>query len=377
MQPISQQVQALDDALYDTVQGINILSAVAPLNFQQAKSAFFESKFTQNPEFVYTDTRLDCFERKRKLFNLPIDSLGDEDLVTFYKDVIESYVDKIDQFNSVGTPNFVYNCLRYYGEPNQKDIANAKFLLHLPGELDELEQEPLNAEAVVSLMGDFANQHGYEHQILIDDSMIANALVTGTTIKVNTNAKIPLVEAQALAHHEIGVHLVTTLNSRAQPIRALNLGSPLNTMTQEGIAILCEYLAGCVSLPRLKVLALRVLAVDSMLKDSDFKRTFTMLLEQYRVDPNLAFTITARAYRGGGFTKDYLYLQGLHNMLNAYENEPNFNYLLAGKVSLEHLPLITRLIDKGFLSAPKHISPAILNPVKNDKISEFISHAIR
>ena len=76
----------------------------------------------------------------------------------------------------------------------------------------------------------------------------------------------------ALAHHEIGVHLVTTLNGRAQPLKVLSIGCPLNTMTQEGMTILAEYLAGCLTIKRLKILALRVLAVDSMLKEKDFRQ---------------------------------------------------------------------------------------------------------
>lgn len=372
-----ERIKQVDSKLFELVQGINILDAVAPENYKEARSQFFESNFSKNPEFVYAKAQIPSFERKRALFNIPVDALPDDDLIELYQDIIQSYVDKIDQFNSVGTPDFVYDCLQYYGEPNQKDIDNAKFLLHLPGELNELSEDLLSANEVIKVLDKFAAQHGYQYQLLIDDNMIASALVSGTTIKVNSQAQIPSTEANALAHHEVGVHLVTTLNARVQPIRALTLGSPLNTMTQEGLAILCEYLAGYLSIPRLKVLAFRVLAVNSMLMEKDFKSTFLLLTEHYGVSQNLAFTITARVYRGGGFTKDYLYLRGLHTMLNAYETESDFTNLLAGKVSLDHLPLITRLIQKGYLNAPEHISPAIQNPVINDPIKAFIAHAIK
>ena len=130
-------------------------------------------------------------------------------------------------------------------------------------------------------------------------------------------------------------------------------------MTQEGLAIFCEYLAGFMSLSRMKVSALRVLAVESLIQEKDFKRTFLLLKEQHQTPDDVAFTITVRVYRGGGFTKDCLYLQGLHQMLNAYETRDDFTNLLAGKVSVEYLELVTRLIDKHYLVAPKYISPAI------------------
>lgn len=370
-------IKRVDDALFDLVQGIDILSAVAPLNYRQQKSDFLGSNFSTNPEFLYSKHSIDVFAKKRQLFNLPLEKLDDADLIQLYSDVVESYVDKIDQFRSIGTPQFLYDSLRYYGEPNDKDLRNANFILHLPENVDDQYEALLASTEIVALLTKFAEAQGYRYQIKLDDSMIANILVSGTTVKVNSGAKVSSTEVNALTHHELGVHLVTTLNGRKQPLKVLSLGCPVNTMTQEGLAILCEYLAGFMTLPRLKVLALRVLAVDSMIEEKDFKKTFLFLKEEHRVADDLAFTITARVYRGGGLSKDYLYLRGLHTMLNAYETRPDFTNLLSGKVSIEHLPLITRVIEKGYLKAPDLISPAIANPVENDAIKQFIAHAIK
>jgi hypothetical protein len=114
-----------------------------------------------------------------------------------------------------------------------------------------------------------------------------------------------------------------------------------------------------------------------MVNDKDFRTTFLLLKEQYKVKDDKAFTITARAYRGGGYTKDYLYLQGIRKMLNAYETNPNFNNLLIGKTSYEYLPLLTRLIEKGYLNTPKYVSPAIANPQDVDQVHQFITHAVK
>jgi len=85
--------------------------------------------------------------------------------------------------------------------------------------------------------------------------MLANALVSGSRVKINSAAHITTDELEALAHHEMGVHLLTTLT-----LKVLSLGCPANTNTQEGLAILCEYLSGHFSIKRLRTLALRVLA---------------------------------------------------------------------------------------------------------------------
>lgn len=374
---VNAAIKAVDNELFDLVKGIDILNAVAPLNYRQQKSEFLSSNFSVNPEFVYAKHSIDGFKRKRQLFSLPVEAMLDEDLTELYSAVIESYVDKIDQFKSIGTPQFLYDSLRYYGEPNDKDLRNANFILHLPSTFDEQHESFITAEEIVRSLTTFAEQQGYRYQIKLDDSMIANILVSGTTVKVNSAASISTTEVNALLHHELGVHLVTTLNGRNQPLKVLSLGCPVNTMTQEGLAILSEYLAGFMTLSRLKVLALRVLAVDSLIDEKDFKKTFLFLKEEHGIPDDLAFTITARVYRGGGLTKDYLYLRGLHAMLNAYETRPDFTNLLSGKVSIEHLPLVSRAIDKGYFNSPELISPAIARPVANDAIKQFVAHAIK
>jgi len=152
---------------------------------------------------------------------------------------------------------------------------------------------------------------------------------------------------------------------------------PLNTLTQEGLAILCEYLSGCLSVKRLQKLALRVVAVNSMIKERSFKRTFSQLKDEYRVTDADAFTITTRVYRGGGFTKDYVYLQGFHKMLSAYESERDFDLLLSGKTSLDYLPSLSRIIGKGLLSSPERVSPALRMNLDIDPVQKFIAHAIK
>jgi len=374
---IPQALRDFDSQFHELVKTINILSAVNPVNFNQQKQSFYDSHFSIEPDFTYVSNKLDVFASKRKLFDLPLEVVKDEDLYQIYFDTINSYVDKVDQFNSIGTNEFIYDSLRYYGEPTQKDIGNARFILHLPENVNEENECLLDFEQIKQRLCEFADTNQYTYNLKVDDNMIANALVSGTTIKVNKNAKLSMSDTNALAQHEIGVHLVTTLNARAQPLRILEIGNPLNTMTQEGLAILSEYLSDNLTIKRLKVLALRVVAVESMIKEKSFRRTFLLLKEEYGASNDLAFAVCARIYRGGGFVKDYLYLQGFHKMLNAYESEANFSLLFAGKTSLKYLPQISRLIDKGYLCRPQQVSPIFKQACELNDIKQYIAHAIK
>lgn len=373
---IRQDILDFDTALHGLVSGIEILDAISPLNFKSQKQAFFASNYAKEPVFAYKQNALDAFALKRRLFNLPIESLGDEDLIYLYSGVINSYVDKIDQVVSIGSKDFIYDSFRYYGEPSEKDLRNAAFVLHLPTE-KQRDESLLDAATIEVFLREFAQLHGYEHSVKLDENMIANALVSGTTVKINTQAKVNRMDMKALAHHELGVHLATTLNGRKQPLRILSLGCPANTKTQEGLAILSEYMAGCLTVGRLRNLALRVMAVSSMIKEKSFRTTFLLLKEEFGAGDEQAFNITARVYRGGGFTKDYVYLRGFHEMLNAYETSESFNNLLCGKTAIEYLPVVNKLVDKGYFIPPKYITPAFADPQVTDTIQTFIAHAIR
>ena len=373
---ISDQLLAIDENLTQLVADIDILSSVNPLNYAQERERFIKNKYSQEPNFQYSITNVDTHSAKRRLYELPLENIQDTQLQRLYADVIQSYADKLDQVNTIGTQEFLYNSLRYYGEPSAKDIANAHFILHLP---TEEEKEPQHdSRAIARFMQNFAQRNGYECEIQVLDGMLANALVSGSRVKINHAAYITTDELEALAHHEMGVHLLTTLNGRQQPLKVLSLGCPANTNTQEGLAILCEYLSGHFSIKRLRTLSLRVLAVESMIKDRDFRHTFMLLKEQYKTSDLQAFTTTARVYRGGGLTKDYLYLRGFREVLNAYDKLGNdFSLLLCGKTELKYFELIRSLVSKQIFTQPKFISPALSAPKQTNPIHRYIVSALK
>ncbi|WP_319553672.1 flavohemoglobin expression-modulating QEGLA motif protein [uncultured Vibrio sp.] len=375
-EPISSQLLAIDEQLTQLVSDIDILSSVNPLNYALERERFINNKYSQEPNFEYQKTPLITHQSKRRLYELPLENIKDTQLQKLYADVIQSYADKLDQVDTIGSQDFLYNSLRYYGEPSAKDIANAHFILHLPTE--EESQPAHDSHSIAQFMGSFADKHGYECEIQVLDGMLANALVSGLRVKINSAAYITTDELEALAHHEMGVHLLTTLNGRSQPLNVLSLGCPANTNTQEGLAILCEYLSGHFSIKRLRTLALRVLAVESMIKERDFRQTFRLLKEQYHTSDTQAFTVTARVYRGGGLTKDYLYLRGFREILNAYDNfGDDFSLLLCGKTELKYFDMIRSLVNKGIFARPKFISPALSRPKQTDPIHRYIVSALK
>ena len=155
------------------------------------------------------------------------------------------------------------------------------------------------------------------------------------------------------------------------------MGLPKNTLTQEGLAVLAEYLSGTLTIERLQELALRVLCIKYLIKGHDFSSAYRRLLHKFDLDPDFAWYVTARVYRGGGFTKDYLYLQGFKEILKLRETEPDFNNLLIGKTSFEYLETINEMIDRKFIEAPRNITLPYINPVQSSDVLNYIISCIR
>jgi uncharacterized protein (TIGR02421 family) len=175
-----------------------------------------------------------------------------------------------------------------------------------------------------------------------------------------------------LNNHEIGVHMVTTMNGLLHPLKIFAHGFPNNVETQEGLAVFSEYMSGNLTVKRLKELAYRVIAVDSLEKGYSFSETFRLLHNNYNLEKEKAFSITLRTHRGGGFTKDYLYLTGLKKVYDYYHAKKDLSLLLTGKVSLEYADDIKELIDKGYAVKSKHYTDAFLQNNNTNKTVDFI-----
>ena len=142
--------------------------------------------------------------------------------------------------------------------------------------------------------------------------------------------------------------------------------------TEEGLAVFGEYMSGNLTVKRLQGLAYRVMAVNSLSKGYSFSKTFRLLHNTYDLNREDAFHITVRAHRGGGFTKDYLYLSGLKKVFDYYQSGKDLSILLTGKVCLEEVDTIKYLIEKGYAVDAKYYTDSFLQNDNTNKTVDFI-----
>ncbi|WP_166522755.1 flavohemoglobin expression-modulating QEGLA motif protein [Flagellimonas ochracea] len=371
----------IDANLDRLLKRIELLNYVNPLNIEKEKHRFFTSKYTANPNFKYPKIKFNPFKLQRLFFTQRLERIEDETIRKIYKDVINYYSNMIQCIETIGKgERFYYNSLSVYGTPTEKDVQNAKFILHFEDEPASMDMEkvfsPLEAKAYFE---DFAKQYDFPLEVRFSTHIAADAMVSNSTrtLIIKKNAKFSKNQLLTLAHHEIGIHLVTTFNALGQPLKIFSNGLPNNVEAQEGLAVFAEYMGGALTLKRLKELAYRVLAVDSLIKGYSFADTFNLIHGPYKLNKKEAFSITLRAHRGGGFTKDRLYLSGLKKIYKRYQREESMDMLLSGKVSLDYEEELKKLRTKGLWQPITHKTHSFAQKLNTNTTLDFILNNLK
>ncbi|AUP81406.1 flavohemoglobin expression-modulating QEGLA motif protein [Flavivirga eckloniae] len=378
----NQALIQIDETIDSLVKQIELLSYVNPVNIEEEKARFFSSKYLTDPVFNYPTINFDKFKLHRALFAQPLELIKDVEIKNLYEDIVYEYSGLIQCIETIGDgKKFYYNSLRCFGTPTEKDVENAKFILHFEDEAkDDLIFKPkYSAKQAEVFFKDFSKQYDFTYTIEQSDKISAIAMVLNNikTLVLNSNHTYSDNEIAVLTNHEIGVHMVTTMNGLMHPLKIFSHGFPNNEETQEGLAVFSEYMSNNLTIKRLKELAYRVIAVDSLAKGYSFSKTFRLLHNQYDLDREEAFYLTLRAHRGGGFTKDYLYLTGLKKIYDYYQEGKDLSVLLTGKVTLEYANEIESLIKKGLAVSAKHITDAFAENKNTNKKVDFILRSLK
>ena len=372
----------IDANIDNLVKQIELLSYVNPTNIEEQKQKFFASKYSINPKFTYPDINFDRFKLHRELFSQSLEEITDKEIRQLYEDIIYAYSGLIQCIETIGEgKKFYYNSLLSFGTPTEQDVENAKFILHFEDEDDKdaIFQSKYSAEKAETLFRDYSKRYDFTYSIKHSNKMSAIAMVLSNIqcLVLNTNHEFSDNEISVLTNHEIGVHMVTTMNGMLQPLHIFSHGFPNYEETQEGLAVFSEYMSNNLTVKRLKELAYRVIAVDSLAKGYSFVKTFRLLHNQYDLNKEQAFYTTVRAHRGGGFTKDYLYLTGLKKVYDYYKSYNDLDDLLVGKISLDYLDTIRSLNQKGYTIPAKHITDSYTSNKNTNKTVDFILSSLK
>jgi uncharacterized protein (TIGR02421 family) len=366
--------------ILDAQRPIRVLRALAW--DEEVERAFFASRGRELPRPTYR-LPAEVREAGERFRALKAAVPGEGAIGTFLRETCDAFATAARMLAAVGTKEFYYHSVELYGRPASltadRKTTNLDLAQHFAevidglagtGEIPSPEDEPtLSAEEVAPILADQFARFFPEQPIRVEivDDIVAKAVAGVDAVRIKRGARFSRRDLLQLEYHEGQVHVATALNGRAQRLLPfVGYSSPRTTATQEGLAVLTEFMTRSTSLERLRRLSDRTLAIKMAEDGADFCELFRFFLGRGH-DEGAAYDCARRVCRGGvveggaPFTKDVCYLDGLlrvTNFLRVALVKGHLDYVrlfFAGKIDVEDVPLFGRLLREGMVTEPRYL----------------------
>jgi uncharacterized protein (TIGR02421 family) len=358
-----ENVRTVDHELAAIERDVGLLLNLTPVNAAEAWLDFERGGYAHAPALQSRPLEFEPDLMRRRLFDLTIEEVDDPRLSLLLRRKRDELAREITLLEDRDTSRFVHGSQQLFGDVDDGLVDTAERLLA------EVQIEAMDGSKVTAAGFAEAAERELDHyrttfgdinaSVHIRDD-VTDLMVSHGTLLVGASASFNSTRVEALIQHEIGTHVVTYENGRSQPLHLLSVGFPGYDETQEGLAVLAEYAVGGLNALRLRLLAARVVAVRRQLDGASFLEIFDELHSKHGFSAKSAWSITIRVARCGGLTKDVVYLRGLIRLLEFLAQRKRIEPLLAGKMSLDDVPLIDELTEAGII-APARVRPRWLD----------------
>ena len=350
----------LNDAVWEVDKKLSVISdqidflkLVTPLNSNDEWHKFRENNYKEAPHFTYRLLPVDPDKLKRQLYNIPIEKVEDPTMNFLFREKRFEIAKMLTMLGDRESKDFLYNSMLLFGEVEQSLLKVAEGILSTVVSAQNKEEKWVSAkefsQAAREELAYLKKQWPeLETHVEINDSIVG-LMVSKGMLYIGKQVTIAESRVEALIQHEVGTHILTYYNGKAQPLKLLYSGVSGYEELQEGLAVLSEYLVGGLNADRLRKLAARVVAVKSMIRGEGFINTFKLLVGQHAFAPYTAFNIAMRVFRGGGLTKDAVYLRGLVKLLDYLKAGKPLEPLYIGKITEEYLSIMQELQYRNIL----------------------------
>jgi uncharacterized protein (TIGR02421 family) len=305
---------------------------------------------------------------------------GDNEIERFLRETCMGLSTAARMLLSVGSRDFYHHSVELYGRPaslsSDKRTTNLDLAKHFEQviasyapPLSPLDQPTLSAEEAAEILRERFAAFFTDHPVKVKvvDRLASAASSTAAEIRLKCDVRFSRRDLRQIEFHEGHVHMVTTLNGRAQPIIPfIGSPSPRSSRTQEGLAVFTEFITSSAGLSRVRRLCDRTLAIHMAEEGAGFIDIYQYFREHGN-DEHTSFDCARRVMRGGlleggaPFTKDGCYLDGLLRVTNFLRTalvkgqSQLVRLLFVGKLSVDDTPLFDRLAREGILKEPIYL----------------------
>lgn len=357
-------VWAADRELAEIDASFDTLLLVSPVNTDAAWERFRDGGYEREPDFRYRLLPIDPDLLKRRLYAVRLEDVEDPAAWRLLRDKREELDKQITLMADRNSPGFLQGSIRLFGHMRAPLLERAEEILaEIPAITAPSRPERVRAqEFAVRAEAEFdyyrARYPAFRSEVQIRPDL-AGLMVSSGKLLVSARLSLWPDRVEPLIQHEVGTHVLTYVNGAAQPFLQLSRGFADYDELQEGLGVLAEYLVGGLNAPRMRLLAARVVAVHCLMEGATFVDTFRRLHGGHGFGAYTAFAITARAYEGGGFTRDMIYLRGLMGVVEYLRDGGDLEAMYVGKIAARHLEVIQEFRERGVLE-PIPLMPRFL-----------------
>ena len=384
---IDRAVWHIDARLAEIEQSYEFLLLVSPINSEKAWWKYKKDNFEKEPQFHYRLLPVDPDILKKKLYKLNIHKVDDPALTFLFRDKRDELDKQITLLDERGTRDFLYTSIRLYKGVEEDLLKVAEGILAAvpPEEPSKGTKDIFTGSRYVDAQGfkrkaeeEFSHYKSifppFNSKIQVRNDL-TGLMVSQGNLYIPKSLKLDPDRVDALIHHEVGTHVLTYCNGKAQPLKQLYCGLADYDELQEGLAVLAEYLSGGLNRDRMRLLAARVVCAHDIIDGASFIEAFRKLRTQYGFRGKTAFGVTTRTYQGGGFIKDVIYLRGLVKLMHHLREGGALEPLFIGKIAEKHIPIINELRQRGILR-PIPLLPRYLNTERAQERLELVRNGL-
>jgi uncharacterized protein (TIGR02421 family) len=376
---IDEAVNQVDETLVELSSKMRLFYHVAPLNAAREASRFLDRRQSKRqPRFEYGPLEFSAPDARRHLEHAPFDEIGDDVLRDLYEDKRWELDQTVSMLEARGNSDFLDRSLDLFGRPPAAMVEEAEDLLT---RTSWEEDKNLEAEEVRELLEEHVETYrrryrDFDCEVVVDGAMSAKMYVHENRIHLKEGSRFSREAALSDAVHEIDAHVLTFLNGRRQRCRLFEIGPRGTLAYQESLGVFTEIANGLMFPGRMIALAARVVAVAAMVDGAEFSEVFEGLTTGHGLDEDEAFLICLRVFRGGGFTKDWLYVSQLERILRHWASGGNMEHLLLGKITMDILDGVEDLSARGILRRAGYL-PQYLDRIARGRDNEPVQRALQ
>lgn len=345
-------------------QKLDLSFAATPLNQNQERDAFFQAlrvNKKRNPKFVYPKLNINAVK-----LNKEIDAIfsNKKEIIVFKKvglyyvlERMHKYLKKkIALINAIGENEFSRYSIALYSKPSESCCQLSRRILE-QGNVNC--DETVKACEIKNALEQEIEKFNLNWKVKLVDNITTKVSISSFKKEVLVNNKLNFTpfEVQRLKIHEVDVHVLRAENGSTQPLAIFQTGLEGYQETEEGLSVYFEEKTGVLDNLQERLYAARAFAVELTFRGSFFY-VFSELSKY--LSSGLAYRITERVKRGlgdtsrrGGLSKDYYYINGRERIREYINNGGDAEILFIGKIGLEDIYCMQKLLDQGLLSKPK------------------------